>query len=222
MMFADRDEAGARLAQLVSARRPNWKDPIVLGLPRGGAPVAEYVADALHAELDIVIARKIGAPGNPEVAIGAIGPSGERVMDDRLQHVLGVGAPYIDGEIEKEMAEIRRREAKYRGMRPKPRFDGRDVVLVDDGIATGYTVMAAARHIRRHEPRSLMIATPVCPADRIPDLRAEADEVACISFPTDFMAVGQFYRVFGQVSDSEVLTVLNRAWARQRTRESDM
>jgi len=190
--------------------RGAWTDPLVLALPRGGVPVAEHVALAIGAQLDVIVSRKIGSPFNPEMGIGAVGPDGNVVLDQLLIRRMRVDAEYIESASRLELEEIHRRESAYRGARPNPRVTGRDVIVVDDGIATGYTVMAAMRSLRDNHPLRLVVATPVCPPDTLQWLQQEVDMVVSLISPEDFSAVGQFYADFTQVSDAEVMEVLSR------------
>ncbi|MCR4425828.1 MAG: phosphoribosyltransferase [Firmicutes bacterium] len=212
MMFRDRHEAGRVLGERLAEYK--GKGAVVLALPRGGVPVAEQVAIALDASLDVVVARKIGAPFNEEVAVGAVGPDGEVVLNERLVKAVRIPQSYIDSEVRAEIAEIARRTRDYRGDAPPAALEGKTVILVDDGIATGYTAIAAARHIRRQNPAWLVIATPVAPPDTLEALAREADDVVCVWSPEDFAAVGQAYWNFSQTMDREVLAILDRWLAR--------
>ena len=205
-VFADREEAGTLLGERVAGLR--LARPLVLGVPRGGVVVAARLAQVMGAPLDIVVPRKIGAPRNPELAIGAVGPDGELVVDQELARLVGASPAYIAREVQRQVEEVRRRLEVYR--RELPPWDpaGMDVVVVDDGVATGYTVVAAVRAVRRRGPASLTVAVPVAPPEAIPRLQAEADTVVCLLTPSPFYAVGQFYRHFPQVSDEEVTGLL--------------
>ncbi len=208
MRFRSRVEAGQALGKQMA--RGAWTDPLVLALPRGGVPVAEHVALAIGAQLDVIVSRKIGSPFNPEMGIGAVGPDGNVVLDQQLIRRVRVDIEYIENASRLELEEIHRRESAYRGVRPNPRVTGRDVIVVDDGIATGYTVMAAMRSLRDNHPLRLVVATPVCPPDTLQWLQQEVDMVVSLISPEDFSAVGQFYADFTQVSDAEVIEVLSR------------
>jgi len=216
-MFADREEAGTLLGERVAGLR--LARPLVLGIPRGGVVVAARVAQATGAPLDVVVPRKIGAPRNPELAIGAVGPDGELVVDRELADLVGASPAYIARESQRQVEEVRRRLEVYR--RELPPWDpaGMDVIVVDDGVATGYTVLAAVRAVRRRGPTSVTVAVPVAPPDAIPRLRAEADTVVCLFTPSPFYAVGQFYRHFPQVSDEEVTEFLRAHRRRPREQE---
>jgi putative phosphoribosyl transferase len=206
--FHDRRDAGRRLA----ARLAPHAGPgtIVLGIPRGGVPVAAEVARALGAELDVVVARKLGAPHNPELAIGAATADGGRWLNEELLGMLGVSPGYLERVTLEEMAEARRREARFRGGRAAPPLAGRIVILVDDGLATGATMRAAARSVRARGPGRLLVAVPVGAADTVEALRDECDEVVCLACPDPFYAVGLHYVDFGQTSDEEVEMLLRQ------------
>lgn len=208
--FADRREAGRRLARQLSALRAS--DPVVVALPRGGVPVAAEIATTLGAPLVVFAVRKLGAPGNPEYGVGAIAEDGTRVVDPEATAVLGILNGTLDEIAGREAAELRRRVRAYRGDRPPPDFRGRTVVIVDDGAATGLTDLAAIRAIRRQEPRGVIMALPVCSPPALALLRREADQVVCLLAPSPFYGVGQWYRDFGQVSDREVIDALGEAY----------
>jgi len=209
MRFQDRQDGGRRLADLLGRYREDH--PVVLALPRGGVPVAFEVARALGAPLDVVVARKIGAPECPEYAIGAIAEGGAVFIEPRAVAETGVGKAELAAIIERESVELRRRVQLYRGDRPAPDIRGRTVILVDDGIATGRTARAAIRALRRLEPRHLVLAAPVVAADTVPILRSEVDDLVCVHAPESFMAVGLWYERFGQTSDDEVVSLLSLA-----------
>jgi putative phosphoribosyl transferase len=207
--FRDRRDAGSRLAaELLPCR---GEDPVVVGLPRGGVPVAEEVAAALDAPLDVLAVRKLGAPHNPEYGIGAIAEGGVRVFDSEALAVLGINGGVLDSIVAREAEELRRRVAVYRGRRPLTDLRGRTAIVVDDGVATGVTDTAALRAIRRHGPRRLVLAVPVCASDSAARLREEADDLVCLSEPSLLYGVGQWYRDFSQVSDEEVVAALSAA-----------
>ncbi len=211
MIFDDRPDAGRRLATGLL----HYKDqhPIVLALPRGGVPVAYEVAVALEAPLDIVVVRKLGAPGQPELGIGAIvdGDHPDGVLNRRAIAALGVDQAYLDGEIRRQLHEIHRRQAAYRSGRPPLAIRDRTAIVVDDGLATGSTMFAALRAVRRAQPKRLVLAVPVAPADTLASLRAEVDDLVCLSTPQEFESVGRFYRDFGQTTDEEVVRLLDLA-----------
>jgi putative phosphoribosyl transferase len=207
MLFQDRREAGKALAgELASFEEtPNM---IVLGIPRGGVVVGHEIARALGAPLDVYITRKIGAPHNPELAIGAVASDGTLLIDHQLVRRLGVSQDYVEQESDRQKQEILRRLAEYRGEGPTPVLAGKVVILVDDGVATGATTLATIKAIKSQEPAKLILAVPVGPRDSIESLRQEVDELVCLHAPEIFWAVGAFYNVFDQTSDEEVKTLL--------------
>jgi predicted phosphoribosyltransferase len=207
--FADRRDAGRQLA----ARLLPLADehPLVVGLPRGGIPVAEQVAAALGVPLEILAVRKLGAPHNPEYGIGAIAEGGTKVFDHEALALLEISGGELARIVERETAELQRRVEAYRGDREPVSPRDRVVIVVDDGVATGVTDTAALREVRRHRPRRLVLAVPVCPPDSLARLRDEADEVVCLLAPPRLQGVGQWYSDFGQVSDVEVTAALARA-----------
>ena len=211
MIFADRHEAGRLLAQKLLRFRD--RRPIVLALPRGGVPVGYEVSRALGAPLDLVLVRKLGAPGQPELAIGALalGAEAEIVTDRPLLAALGVTAAALAAITAREREEIRRRRKLYLGDRPPAPIEGRTAIIVDDGIATGATMRAALAATRKRKPARLVLAVPVAAPDTIARLGDEADEIVCLEQPDSFFAVGQFYRSFTQLEDGEVLDLLARA-----------
>jgi putative phosphoribosyl transferase len=207
MQFRDRREAGQLLAEELSSLR-GTEDLIVLGIPRGGVVVAYEVAKALSAPLDVYITRKIGAPYNPELAIGAVASDGTLVLDHDLIPRVGASDDYVQAETERQRQEIERRMAAYRGARSAPHLQAKTVILVDDGVATGATVLASLRAIKQHQPSQLILAIPVGPPETIRLLSQEADRVVCLSAPEVFWAVGSFYSVFDQTTDAEVVQLL--------------
>jgi predicted phosphoribosyltransferase len=211
-MFTDRDDAGRQLASNVADLE--GEDVVVLGIPRGGVEVAAVVATALRADLDVVIPRKVGAPGNPELGIGAVAEDVE-VLDERLIRVLRVRDEYLRREIAAQQDEIRRRSAAYRGERPPVAIEGRVAVVVDDGVATGSTAAAALRWARARGASRVLLAVPVAPAEAEGRLRAEADDVRVLATPEPFYAVGQWYGSFPQVSDERVVELLRSGQAGQ-------
>ncbi|UCC77331.1 MAG: phosphoribosyltransferase [Anaerolineales bacterium] len=207
MQFRDRREAGQLLAEELSSLR-GTQDLIILGIPRGGVVVAYEVAKALSAPLDVYITRKIGAPFNPELAVGAVASGGTLVLDHDLIARVGASDDYIQTETERQRQEIERRMAAYRGARSAPDLQAKTVILVDDGVATGATVLASLRAIKQHQPARLILAVPVGPPDTIRLLSQEADRVVCLFTPEVFWAVGSFYSVFDQTTDAEVVQLL--------------
>jgi putative phosphoribosyl transferase len=210
MIFRDRFHAGRMLGQALAhyAGRPNV---IVLALPRGGVPVAFEVARVLHAPLDVFLVRKLGLPGNEEYAIGAIASGGVRVVDEALLRRFGISRLAVESVVEQEERELRRRERLYRGDLPPVELAGKAVILVDDGLATGFSMRAAVEAVRSRGARRIVVAVPVGPADTVRDLSRLADETVCVSSPDPFLAVGRFYENFDQTSDAEVVQLLGQA-----------
>lgn len=206
--FRNREHAGRELAGALSGRVGDR--PLVLALPRGGVPVASAVASATGGGLDIVVARKISAPGQPEFGIGALAEDGPAVLDRRSLADMGVTEADLAGAIRRERAEVDRRTRRYRDGRPVPAVTGREVVLVDDGIATGVTARAALRWLRDGRPLRVVLAVPTCSGQAEHDLAREADEFVCLHMPPYFYAVGQAYADFRQVGDDEVIRLLRR------------
>ncbi|MCT2401487.1 phosphoribosyltransferase [Novosphingobium mangrovi (ex Huang et al. 2023)] len=208
--FADREEAGQYLARAVEAL--NLDNPVILALPRGGVPVGFEVAKVLGAPLDILMVRKIGAPGHEEYGIGALvdGASPQVVVDEAMARMVGASSEYIDRQVERELAEIERRRVLYR-TGPPIALEGRTVVIVDDGIATGGTVRAALQGLAKARPARIVLAIPLAPRDVLPDLEALCDRVVCLASPEPFHAVGMHYRDFRQTEDAEVIRLLAEA-----------
>jgi predicted phosphoribosyltransferase len=208
-IFHDRQDAGRRLAKgLIRYRDEN---PIVLALPRGGVPVGYEIARALEAPLDVLVARKLGTPDQPELAMGAVAPGGVLILNERLVRWLEFSEEQIERIATRERAEMERRLRLFRGERSAPVVRGKTVILVDDGIATGMTVRAAILSLRRQGPRSLVLAVPVCAAQTAKELRFEVDELVCLKTPTDLLAIGYWYENFEQISDDEVVRILEYA-----------
>jgi len=207
MRFTDRREAGRMLAVRL-AELPGMHDVIVLGLPRGGLPVAAEVAGALHAPLDLVNVRKLGVPGQEELAMGAIAAGGVRVVDEQALAMLGVDRAQVERAAVDEGFELARRERIYHEGREVPALGGRTVVLVDDGLATGATMCAAVAAVRAAAPAKVIVAVPVAPADAVARLWRLADEVVVLSVPDPFFSVGAWYDDFTQVTDAEVRALL--------------
>lgn len=208
MRFRDRVDAGRELAEALDDF--DLQSPIVLALPRGGVPVAFQIAERFQAPLDVFVVRKVGAPMHPEYGIGAIAEGGEQVVDQVAMTMLGITEAQFEELAERERMELERRVQEYRGDRQLPAVEGRDVVLVDDGLATGVSALAALRALRRMRPRRLILAVPACAPDSAERLRETADQVVCLIAPDQFRAVGQWYQQFGQTTDAEVLDLLAR------------
>jgi putative phosphoribosyl transferase len=208
--FHDRAEAGRLLAERLGAyaRRDGV---IVLGLPRGGVPVAFEVAQALAAPLDVFVVRKLGVPGREELALGAIASGGGRVVNSRLVEELGIPEDEVEAIEARERRELARRERDYRGERSPPDLAGRTAMLVDDGLATGSTMLAAVRAVQQECPAQLVVAVPVAPEGVCAALRREADDVVCLLTPAAFRSVGTWYRDFSQVRDDRVRSLLERS-----------
>ncbi|HEV2580438.1 MAG TPA: phosphoribosyltransferase [Ktedonobacteraceae bacterium] len=208
--FRDRTEAGQLLATRLAAyaNRPNV---LILALPRGGVPVAFEVARALHAPLDVIIVRKLGVPGEEELALGAIASGGVRVLNDDVVRALALSDEVIDTAAAREQQEVERRERLYRGDRPAYEVRGRTVILVDDGIATGATMRAAVVAVRQQQPARIIIAVPVAASATCKEFATEVDDVVCMLRPEDFFAVGYWYEEFSQTTDEEVADLLERA-----------
>jgi putative phosphoribosyl transferase len=216
--FEDRFDAGRFLAQQLKRHAGDPK-AVVLALPRGGVPVAYEVASALDVPLDVFVVRKIGAPGYEELAMGAIATGGVRVFNDEVIQHLGVPQSWIEAAIREQEGELRRREEAYRGNRPPVEIEDRHVILVDDGLATGASMRAAARALRQRHPASITVAVPIGSRDTCDQVRAEVQEVVCARMPEPFHAVGAWYRDFTQTTDEEVRDLLNRAAHQRRVRQ---
>lgn len=210
MLFQDRRHAGELLAQKLLAYR--GQSPLILAVPRGGVLVALPLWRSLGGELDLIITRKIGAPDQPELAVGAVTGEGHVLLNESLAAQLRLPDGYVERASAEVQAEIKRRLELYRGRRPLPDVEGRLVILVDDGVATGFTLRAALQGIKRRQPQKLILAVPVGPPETLARLNKEVDEICCLEAPPYFAAVGQFYRDFRQVADSEVAAALNEAW----------
>ena len=210
MSFKNRIEAGRKLATALAAYRN--QHPVVLALPRGGVPVAAEVASALKAPLDLILVRKIGVPTQPELAMGAVVDGGEPIIV-RNEDVIGLaGISESDFKVvcDSELAEIERRRQRYLGTRPRAEVTARTAIVIDDGVATGATTRAALQATRRRKPKRLVLAVPVAPTDTLSALRSDADDVVCLEDHEFFGAIGFYYRDFRQVSDEEVIKVLER------------
>jgi putative phosphoribosyl transferase len=208
--FQDRMGAGQLLAEKLAAYA-SQPEVIVLGLPRGGVPVAFEVAKALHAPLDVFVVRKLGTPGRCELAMGAIATGGVRVLNEEVVRALNISMETIEAATEKEKQELKRRELAYRGSETEPQVRGATVILIDDGIATGATARAAVRALVAQGPARLVLAVPIVAASTYSELRTEVDEIVVLIMPKRFYGVGEWYENFSQTSDAEVTDLLNRA-----------
>lgn len=204
--FADRTDAGRRLAEELVAR--GVEADIVLAIPRGGLPLGRAVADELRLPLDIVVARKLGAPHNPELAIGAVGSDGSTWLNAELIERLDVAESYLESTQQEEATNARQKANQYRGDRSQPDLTDKRVLIVDDGVATGATTTACIRLVRASGATAVILAIPVGPPETVEQLQGVADEVICLETPSHFQAVGQFYERFGQVSDEEAMAYL--------------
>ena len=210
VLFVDRVEAGRKLVSNLGDFAEK-KNAIVLAIPRGGVVVGYEVAHALKIPLDIIIPRKIGAPSNPELAIGAVTEDGIAILDENLVAYLGVEKTYIKEESDRQRREIERRLKLYRGDIPYPNLSARSVIMVDDGVATGATIKAALASLRKRKAATVVIAVPVGPLSTIRELEEKADRVVCLFTPEEFYAIGQFYENFNQTTDEEVISLLKRS-----------
>jgi predicted phosphoribosyltransferase len=217
-VFRDRAEAGRLLAEAVAERLgPQPAAPLVLALPRGGVPVGDEVARRLGAPLDVYLVRKLGVPGQPELAMGALASGGVVVMNEEVVRRLGIPRAAIEQVAEAEGRELARREHAYRAGRASPEIEGRTVVLVDDGLATGATMRAAVESIRRRKPARLVVAVPTAPSSTCQELADQADDVVVLTTPEPFYAVGCSYEDFSPTTDDQVRELLIRAWPEQFT-----
>ena len=206
-LFDDRRDAGRAL--VADIQELELRNPLVLGLPRGGIPVAYEIAAAVGAPLDAIVVRKLGAPYQPELAVGAIASGNIRVLNEELvEHLDAAALEAVEGE---ERQELERRESAYRGDRPFPDLSDKEVILVDDGIATGATMRAAVEAVRTRDPAKIVVAVPAASPRAVSSIRPMVDRLICLESPTDFYAVGQFYLNFGQTSDDEVRALLQKA-----------
>jgi putative phosphoribosyl transferase len=205
--FRDRSHAGRFLAERLR-QYANRQDVLVLALPRGGVPVAHEVAKALHVPMDIFLVRKLGVPGHEELAMGAVASGGVRVINEDVVRSLGIPGAAIDRVAQKELTELSRREQAYRGNRPEPEIRGRTVILVDDGLATGSTMRAAAQALAMKKPAKIVVAVPIASSDTCEALSREVDEVVCAVTPEPFYAVGLWYDDFDQTTDADVRALL--------------
>jgi len=205
-MFYDREDAAHKLA--AAMRKMKLHNPLVLAIPRGGVVTGAILARDLGGELDVVLSRKLRAPDQPELAIGAISEDGQVELNRRAYEALAVSDEYLEGEKRHQLAEIARRRQLFRKVRPEVPIPGRTVIVTDDGIATGSTMMAALQTVRPQHPARLIVAVPVAPYDRLPAFEACCDQLVCLDSPVDFWAVGQFYREFPTVEDEQVVDLL--------------
>jgi putative phosphoribosyl transferase len=207
--FVDREDAGRKLA----GRLARYRDeiPMVFALPRGGVPVGYEISRSFGVPLEVFVARKLGAPGQPEFGIGAVAPGGVRILNEDVVRRLGIPEDYLERVTERETAEVERRLRHFRGERPEPDVRNRTVILVDDGLATGVTARAAVKALRQREPRRLVLAAPVCAAQTAELLGPEVDDLVCLEAPSDLGAIGFWYRDFAQTSDEEVIELLERS-----------
>lgn len=206
MIFQDRGEAGKKLAEKLI--QFHFQNPVVLALPRGGVPVGLEIAKILQAPLEVVVARKIGAPGNPEFGIGAISEGGVKVLDEQTITLLGLSEEEIENLAELEKKRLQERVEKYRKGQPLPSLEGKVAILVDDGLATGITAKAAIEALKKQHPQEIILATPVCARDRVAMLKAMVGKVVCLITSFKFKAVGTWYKDFRQISDEEVVEML--------------
>lgn len=218
-LFVDRADAGRQLAAGL-AEYAGQENVIVLALPRGGVPIAFEVAASLNVPLDVYVVRKLGVPGREELAMGALAGDGTCVVDEQLVESLGITPEELDAAVARESAEIARREQAYRDARPAPELSGKTVIIVDDGLATGATMRAAAIALRRHNPAKLVVAVPVAAPRTCASLARDVDRVVCAFTPEPFHAVGLYYENFDQIGDEEVRRLLAQAAATRGQRRS--
>lgn len=216
--FADRSDAGRKLASALGRYR-RASDLLVLGIPRGGVPVAFEVAAALDAPLDVFTVRKLGTPGHPELAIGAVATGGIVVLNEALARALAIPRDTLEALIGREADELARRERAYRSQRPPPDVRGHTVIVVDDGLATGASMLAAVRAIRKQEPARIVVAVPIASRDTCDRVREDVDDLVCLLTPEPFFAVGLWYEDFSQTTDDEVRELLAEGHDGERERE---
>ena len=205
-MFRDREDAARQLAERLKGR--TLRRPLVLAIPRGGVPVGAVLAHELNAELDVVLARKLRAPLQPEFAIGAISESGEVYLNPDVADMMGAYGDHLDQEKRHQLAELARRKEMFRKVRPRADVAGRSVILTDDGIATGSTMIAALQLLRTQSPHDIIVAVPVAPLDRLDKIESLCDDLICVLRPVRFYAIGQFYEDFSPVEDERVVEIL--------------
>jgi putative phosphoribosyl transferase len=213
-MFRDREDGAYRLVQRLKGRK--FHDPLVLAIPRGGVATGAVLARELGAELDVVLSRKLRAPGQPELAIGAVSEDGEVYLNHDAWQILGVSEQYLAAERRHQLGEIARRKKLFRDVRPQAPVAGRSVIVTDDGIATGSTMIAALKVVKAQHPREVIVAVPVGSPDRLEDVRRWCDELVCLLSPEEFWAVGQFYADFRPVEDEQVVRILREFSAEAR------
>ena len=213
-MFRDREEAARLLARRLEGRQ--FRDPLVLAIPRGGVVTGAVPARELGAELDVVLARKLRAPGQPELAVGAVAEEGQVYLNQPIEELLGLPEEYVARARAHQLSEIARRKALFRAVRPPAPLAGRSVIVTDDGIATGATMSAALQVARAQNPHELIVAVPVASPDRLEEIRRRCDEVICLLAPRSFWAISQFYKDFSPVEDHEALELLRTSLPTQR------
>jgi putative phosphoribosyl transferase len=218
MIFRDRTDAGKYLATKLLSYKDR-QDALVLALPRGGVPVAFEVAQALRMPLDIFLVRKLGVPGHEELAMGAISTGGVRVLNEETVEYLRIPEHVIDSIAAEELKELKRRELAYRGNRPEPDVKGKTVILIDDGLATGSTIRAAAQALRQQQPARIVVAVPVSAPETCDEYRIGVDEIICAVTPEPFLGVGMWYLDFSQTTDDEVRDLLERARGEKREKQ---
>ena len=218
-LFKDREDAGKKLARLLTEFR--GKRMVVLGMPRGGVVVAKEVADALDAPLDVVVTRKIGAPGEPEFALGAVTQEGDVIVDGRAAESVGATTEYLQEEANRKKSEVKERMRSLRGDMQYPNLEGETVIIVDDGIATGNSMRAAVQSVKNRGPKEVVVAVPVAPAEAVDRISREGSRVVCLEQPSFFFAIGEFYNNFEQVEDSEVRRLLEAVWEKRRFKSAD-
>lgn len=205
-IFQDREDAGRRLAERL--KNLELRDPVVLGIPRGGVIIAAALARELGGELDVILVRKLRAPAQPELAIGAISEEGDVMLNPFAEMVPGFSDDYVQGERQERLEELSQRAELFREVRPPAQLTGRSVILTDDGIATGSTMLAAIEVVRSKNPHEIILAVPVAPPDRLEEIARHCDRTICLQTPASFIAIGQFYEQFEQVEDDEVRELL--------------
>ncbi len=215
-MFKNREDAALQLAKRLKAR--SLKNPLVLAIPRGGVVVGAVLARELEAELDVVLARKLRAPFQAELAIGAVSEDGAVYLNALARQVPGVTEGYLDLERDYQLAEIGRRRGLFREVRPETHVSGRTVIVTDDGVATGSTMLAVLRVLNTRSPREIIVAVPVAPPETVEQLSGQCQHLECLLAPADFGSVGEFYRDFEQVDDRDVVRLLREYWTADRRR----